>query len=365
VESQNNRPKNLMLALSIAGGILLAHLVTAAWAQVQAFVVIVVAGVFAGLAMEPAVAAMHRRGVRRGLAAWGILFLTFSTLAGLAATVGAVGVSQVSDLLDRLPELAAQLQQRLAGWNVQVDLVAMVNDRQMLSDLTTQLKDKAVDVSTGAPVVVSKLLAVAFVAFWVSCEGAIIRSAIARLVPVQRRARVEQVWDIAVERTGGYLNSRVTLGFIASAVFSVGFTVVGSEYAIPLALWAGIVSTIVPLVGSYLGIGLPILIALGSDPMRAVWVLLVFLGYQQVKNLFIGPRVMRRAVKLHPLVGFSAVVTGAALAGGVGALLAIPIVATGQGIISAMREPMPDFDPAASPQTAPETPAEEGVQGPS
>lgn len=330
-----------MLALAIAGGLVLAHIVTAAWAQVQSFAIIVVAGVFAGLAMEPAVAAMHRRGVRRGLAAWSILFLTFCTLGGLAATFGAVGVSQVSDLLERLPELAAQLQKRLAGWNINVDLVSLVNDRQAISDITNQMKNKAVEISTSALVVISKLLAVAFVAFWVSCEGALIRSGIARLVPSHRRARVEQVWDIAVERTGGYLNSRVTLAFIASAVYSVGFTLVGSEYAIPLALWAGVVSTIVPLVGSYLGAGLPVLIALGADPMRAVLVLLVFLGYQQVKNLFIGPRVMRRAVKLHPLVGFSAVIVGAALAGGTGALLAIPVVATAQGIVSALREPVP------------------------
>jgi predicted PurR-regulated permease PerM len=339
------------MALAIAGGLVIARVATAAWAQVQSYAVIVLAGVFVGLAMEPAVSAMHRRGVRRGLAAWFILFASFCVLAGLAATVGAVGVSQVSDLIDHLPELAREVQTRIARWGIQVDLVQFVEKRQALSTISQQVKDRALAISTEAAVSVSRLLAVAFVAFWVSCEGEIIRRWIASMVPTGKRPRVEQVWDIAVERTGGYLNSRVILGLIASGAYSVGFTLVGSEYAIPLGVWAGVVSTIIPLVGSYLGGGLPVLIALGGDPLRAVWVLLVFLGYQQVKNLFIGPRVTRRAVKLHPLAGFSAVIMGAALAGAAGALLAIPVVATAQGVITALREPAPE--PAPDHETEP------------
>jgi predicted PurR-regulated permease PerM len=346
------------MALAIAGGLVIARVATAAWAQVQSYAVIVLAGVFVGLAMEPAVSAMHRRGVRRGLAAWFILFASFCVLAGLAATVGAVGVSQVSDLIDHLPELAREVQTRIAGWGVQVDLVQFVEKRQALSTISQQVKDRALAISTEAAVSVSRLLAVAFVAFWVSCEGEIIRRWIASMVPTGKRPRVEQVWDIAVERTGGYLNSRVILGLIASGAYSVGFTLVGSEYAIPLGVWAGVVSTIIPLVGSYLGGGLPVLIALGGDPLRAVWVLLVFLGYQQVKNLFIGPRVTRRAVKLHPLVGFSAVIMGAALAGAAGALLAIPVVATAQGVITALREPAPEPDSKPAPDLKTEPVAE-------
>jgi predicted PurR-regulated permease PerM len=339
VEAPDSRTKHLATALAIAGGIVMAHLVTAAWAQVQSFAIIVLAGVFVGLAMEPAVSALHRRGVRRGLAAWLMLFLSFCLLAGLAATVGAVGAAQGRELIDRLPHLARGLQDRLGSWGIDVDLVSVAKDRNNLERISDEIQSRALEASASAASVVSRLLAVAFVAFWVSCEGVLLRRGIARLVPASRRSRVEQVWEIAVERTGGYLNSRVILATIASAVCSVGFWFAGSEYAIPLGVWAGVVSSIVPLVGSYLGAGLPVLIAVVDDPVRALWVLGVFLAYQQVKNLFIGPRVMRHAVKIHPLLGFSSVIVGAALAGGTGALLAIPIVATAQGFITALQEP--------------------------
>jgi predicted PurR-regulated permease PerM len=338
----DSRSKATLLALAIAGGLLLAHVVTAAWSQVQGYALIVIAGVFVGLAMEPAVQAMHRRGMRRGLAAWSILAASLLMLAGLAATVGAVGAAQGRALLDRLPDLAQDFQFRLASWGIDVDLVTFVEQREALSVISEQARTRALEFSTEAALVVSQLLAVAFVAFWVACEGELLRNWIGKLVPIPKRPRVEQVWDIAVERTGRYLYSRVILSFIASVTFSVGFTAVGSEYAIPLGVWAGVVSTIIPLVGSWLGGGLPVLVALGVDPMRALMVLAVFVGYGQIKNLFIGPRVMRRAVKIHPLAGFSAVIVGAALAGATGALLAIPVVATAQGVITALQEPAPD-----------------------
>ncbi len=343
MDTPDSRPKNVALALAIAGGILLAHLVTAAWAQVQSFAIIVLAGVFVGLAMEPAVSFMHRRGVRRGLAAWTLLFASFCVLAALAATVGAVGAAQGRELLDRLPSLARGLQDRLGSWGIEADLVKLAEDRQNLEMLSETIQSRALEMSASAASTVSRLLAVAFVAFWVSCEGALLRRGISRLVPASRRPRIEQVWDIAVERTGGYLNSRVILASIASVVYSIGFWFAGSEYAIPLGVWAGVVSSIVPLVGSWLGGGLPVLIAVVDDPVRAIWILAIILSYQQVKNLFIGPRVMRHAVKIHPLLGFSSVIVGAALAGGTGALLAIPIVATAQGFITALQEPS---DPA-------------------
>jgi len=347
VDMPDSRSKALLMTLAIAGGLVLAHVVTAAWAQVQAYALIVVAGVFVGLAMEPAVSAMHGRGMRRGLAAWILLASSFCVLIGLAATIGAVGVAQGTALLDRLPELAQEIQTRLATWGVEVDIVGLIDRREAIALISEQAQSRVLQISTEAALILSRLLAVAFVAFWVACEGELLRNWIAKLVSPSRRPRVEQVWDIAVERTGRYLNSRVILGSIASLAYSVGFSIAGSEYAIPLGVWAGVVSTIIPLVGSWLGGGLPVMVALGADPVRAFWILLVFLAYQQIKNLFIGPRVMRRAVKLHPLAGFSAVIVGAALAGATGALLAIPIVASAQGIIAALGEPsvLPDIEP--------------------
>jgi predicted PurR-regulated permease PerM len=340
VEKQD-RQRTLHTSIGIAAGLLLAQFVVAAWSRVQPFAIVVLAGLFVAIAMEPAVSALNRRGVRRGLAAWFILFSTIACLAGMVGAVGAVVLAQGADLLDNLPTLAQEVQDRLLAWGVEVDLVRLVEDEHKVGEMLSTLRSNAMSASSGTVIAISKLLAVAFVAFWVSAEGHIIRAGLAALVHPSRRPRIEQIWDIAVERTSGYLTSKVIIGSIGAAVCAVGFSFAGAEYGIALGIWAGVVSAVIPLVGTYLGIGLPILVTLGASPSRALVVLAIFLSFQQVKNLFIGPRVMRHAVRVHPLVGFSAVVIGAALAGGVGALLSIPIVATAQGIITALQAPGP------------------------
>lgn len=341
--------------LAIAGGLVLAQLVVAAWAQIQPFAILVLAGLFVAIAMEPAVGALHRRGVRRGLAAWFILFSSLSALLGMVAAVGAVVLSQGASLIESLPDLAKEVQDRLTSWGIEVDLVSIVQDENRVGQVLDSVRADVVNISTETALAISKLLAVAFVAFWISAEGHLIRAGIAALVPPHRRARIEQVWDIAVERTGGYLTSKVIIASIGATVCAIGFTLAGCPFGIALGVWAGVVSAVVPLVGSYLGIGLPVLVSLGTSPMRAVAVLAIFLGFQQVKNLFIGPRVMRSAAKVHPLAGFSAVIIGAALAGGVGALLSIPLVATAQGLIQAVHSPSletRDAEPGSDPDPA-------------
>ena len=345
MENQERR-RTVHTALAITSGLLLAQFVVAAWAKVQPFAIVVIAGLFVAIAMEPAVASLHRRGVRRGLAAWFILFASISSLIGMVTAVGAVVLSQGADLIDNLPALALDVQERLLAWGVEVNLVDIVQDKNKVGEVLATLRSNALSMSSDTALGISKLLAVAFVAFWISAEGHLIRAGIASLVHPSRRPRIAQIWDIAVERTSGYLTSKVIIGSIGAAVCAVGFSIAGAEYGIALGIWAGVVSAVVPLVGSYLGIGVPILVTLGESPTRALVVLAVFLSFQQVKNMYIGPRVLRHAVRVHPLVGFSAVVIGAALAGGVGALLSIPLVATAQGIITALQVPGPQPEPA-------------------
>jgi predicted PurR-regulated permease PerM len=82
------------------------------------------------------------------------------------------------------------------------------------------------------------------------------------------------------------------------------------------------VSQFVPSVGTYLAGALPVLIALLSQPVDALWVLAFIVAYQQLENMVLSPRITSRTMALHPAVAFGAVIAGGAIMGPIGALLA-------------------------------------------
>ena len=93
-----------------------------------------------------------------------------------------------------------------------------------------------------------------------------------------------------------------------------------------LAVVVGLLG-LIPMVGATLGALVVALVALFGDPVRALIALTYFLVYQQIENYLISPRIMQRTVSVPGAVTIIAAMVGGALAGVLGALLAIPTAA--------------------------------------
>ena len=114
---------------------------------------------------------------------------------------------------------------------------------------------------------------------------------------------------------------------------SVFLLIIDVPYWLPLGIWTGVVSQFIPTLGTYLGGALPALLGFSSSTLDGVLVVIFVIVYQQVENYLLSPRVSNRTMDIHPAVAFGAVIVGGALAGALGALIAIPIVASIQAII--------------------------------
>jgi predicted PurR-regulated permease PerM len=90
----------------------------------------------------------------------------------------------------------------------------------------------------------------------------------------------------------------------------------------------------VPVIGTYLAGVLPLVVALGVEPILALWTLVVILVYQQIENYVLLPRITANTMAIHPAVAFGAVLVGASLLGAIGAILALPAAATVAGFVS-------------------------------
>ena len=119
---------------------------------------------------------------------------------------------------------------------------------------------------------------------------------------------------------------------IGGASFLV-LLVLDVSFPIPLAIWAGL-TEFIPLLGPVLGAVPAILVALVDSPTKALLVALAYLLIQQVEGNFLVPKVMERVVGLHPFLVLASVLMGGALLGILGVLLAVPVAAIADALVT-------------------------------
>lgn len=317
-----------------------AKIVTWGFAELTSFWYSLFFSFFVGLAMEPPVNKLAERGIRRGVG-------TFIVMGGLLlasvtffVVFGSLLATQLSELVRSLPELLETV-------------LAWVNDRfgtqldpnQILQELgigANDIANIARDLGLGlfgllgtAVGWIFSLFTILLFAFYFAADGPHFRRTIASWLPPNRQRTFLTVVDISTQKAGGYVISRGILAIISSAFHGIAFYLLELPYWLPMALWVGLVSQFIPTIGTYLAGALPVIIALvEGDPVKALLVLAVVTAYQQLENYFVAPRVTRSTLEIHPAVAFGSVIAGASLFGATGALLAIPVVATIQSVIT-------------------------------
>lgn len=180
-----------------------------------------------------------------------------------------------------------------------------------------------------------QVLTIFLFSFYFAADGPRLRRALCSVLPPARQTEVLRAWEIAVDKTGGYIYSRGLMALISGGAHYVLLEILGVPYAPALAVWVGLVSQFIPTIGTYLAGALPMLIAFTVNPWYALWVLGFVVVYQQFENYVLQPKLTSKTVDIHPAVAFGSVVAGTALLGAVGALVAIPAVATLQAFLGA------------------------------
>ena len=172
-----------------------------------------------------------------------------------------------------------------------------------------------------------------FFTYYLISEGDGWRIKLKESLPNNISSSIDQVWRIGVSKAGGFIVAKVILGVLASIVLSVSFLLIGLPSPIALGVAAGILSQLIPVVGTFLGGLVPFIasISLGTNAMIATVV--VLLAYLIIENYFISPRVTKSTMEIHPAIAVFSTLFGAYTLGGVGAILALPVAATVQGVI--------------------------------
>ncbi|MFE2516519.1 AI-2E family transporter [Streptomyces mirabilis] len=329
-------PRAMVLALSLVA---LFQLGSWAFHQLIGLLINILIAFFLALAIEPAVSWMASYGMRRGLATFLVFFGLLIATAGFVTLLGSMLAGQIIKMIEGFPEyldsvinwINSSFHTHVRRVDVQDSLVHSDWLRKYVQNSATGVLDVSAQVLGG----LFKLLTITLFSFYFAADGPRLRRALCSVLPPARQAEVLRAWEIAVDKTGGYLYSRGLMALISGIAHYILLQALGVPYAPVLAVWVGLVSQFIPTIGTYLAGALPMLIAFTIDPWYALWVLIFVVVYQQFENYVLQPKLTAKTVDIHPAVAFGSVIAGTALLGAVGALIAIPAVATLQAFLGA------------------------------
>ena len=296
--------------------------------------VVLLVSLFVAFALEPAVNFLALRRIPRGLGTAMVFLLVTAMVAGFSAVVGTALASETTYLIDNGPEYIDDI----GGWlddtlGIEFEFDTLKDEFLEgggLQDLASRFADDVVNVGTTVVSLLFHLFTVGLFTFYLVADGPKLRRMVSSRLSERRAAVVIEIWDLAMEKTGGYLYSRTILALISALVHWVAFVLLDVPSPVALAMWVGVMSQFIPAIGAYVAGVLPVLVALLHSPRTGLWVLIVILVYQQLENYFLSPRITAHTMEIHVALAFGAVIAGTALLGIVGALLSLPVAATAQ-----------------------------------
>tara|TARA_B100000902_G_scaffold144233_1_gene141665 strand:+ start:213 stop:1241 length:1029 start_codon:yes stop_codon:yes gene_type:complete len=177
-----------------------------------------------------------------------------------------------------------------------------------------------------------------FFSFYLISEGEQWRDSLKNSISDRFSNLIDQVWTIGVSKAGGFIVARVILGILASIVFTISFLIIGLPSPVALGIAAGVLSQLIPVIGTFLGGVVPVLASVSLGANYVLYTLLVLSIYQLLENYFISPKVTQSTMEIHPAVAVFSTIFGAYTVGAVGAILALPVAATIQGVVSTILE---------------------------
>ena len=260
-------PRALVLVLALVAAFQLGS-----WAfhQLTGLLINILIAFFLALAIEPAVSWMASRGMRRGLATFIVFIGVMIASAGFVTLLGSVLADQIIKLIEGFPAyldsvinwINTHFKTDLKRVDIQEGLLRSDWLRNYVQNSATGVLDVSAQVIGG----LFQLLTIALFSFYFAADGPRLRRAICSVLPPARQAEVLRAWEIAVNKTGGYIYSRGLMALISGAAHFVLLQALDVPYAPVLAVWVGLVSQFIPTIGTYLAGALPMLIAFTVVP---------------------------------------------------------------------------------------------------
>ncbi|SDH96617.1 Predicted PurR-regulated permease PerM [Rhodococcus triatomae] len=332
------------LLILFAGVVVVGYLV----AKFDTVTVPVALALLGSALLTPAVDRLQRWGLTRGVSVALVLVAALGVVAAILAFVVEQFVVGFPGLADRFADSIGQIQSWLTAGpfhfsNDQIHhagesvVQAVQSNREALTSGALTTAGLVGEIVTGAFLTLFTLIFFLY-------GGRQIWEFVTRIVPHRARGRVRLAGTQGFASLTGYVRATVAVAAVDAVGIGAGLVLLGVPLALPLASLV-FLGAFVPIVGAFLAGFLAVLVALvAKGLLTALLVLGIIIAVMQLEAHVLQPLLLGRAVRLHPLAVVLAITTGIVLAGIVGGLLAVPVVAV---LDTAVRSLLSD-DPEAA-----------------
>ena len=301
--------------------------------------------------LAPAVGWLLRLRLNRSLATFLVLIFGLAVIAGTLTLVISQFVDGASDLTQKASDGVRQIQQWLKTGPLHLSdaqvTQAINNAQDWVNAHTSQLTSTGIATAATLFEVVTGMLLVLFSTFFFLRDGRKIWRFIVRLFPVNARWSLADAGDASWTTLGAYVRATVLVAFIDAVGIGTALVILNIPFPFPLAALV-FLGAFIPIVGASVSGAVAVLVALVDQG----WVIaLIVLGavilVQQVEGHVLQPLIMGRAVAIHPLVVIIGIACGATLAGIIGALVAVPLIAVLNTGVRRLSRSRPEVPPTA------------------
>ena len=303
----------------------------------DAFVWLFIA-LFLSLALNPLVEWLQRRGIhRRSLAVTTSFVLVIAAIAGIGFLFVPTLVNQVNDFVQKLPDYIHDLTHgrgKLGFLETKYHIVEKVRKaiREGGASRLLGLSGVAIEITKSVIKLVVATITITFMTFFMLLEGPAWVERLYGLLPERSQPRWRAVGHDVYRTVGGYVSGNLAISVIAGGLTTIVLLIMGVPYAIALGLIVAFLD-LIPLAGATIAAIIVGTVAFIHSIPAGIVVIVFFIVYQQIENHFLQPVVYGRTVQLSPLVVLFSVLVGAAVAGIIGALAAIPVAGAIQVLV--------------------------------
>ncbi len=310
--------------------------------QVRSILLLLAIGILFGAVIDPLINRLRRVGLSRGQSLL-LLYVLFFAILGVAIYYASPLLArQIGNFDKAIPEIFENLRtQAMALENETIKRSALRTITQVETswsrfrtnpNVNTDQAFSVVNTVFGASLSVISMLIVTF--YW-TVEKVSIKRGFLGLFPFSARPRAHAIWDEVEYRIGGWARGQLMLMVAIGVISGTVYYAIDLRFWLALAIFAGF-TEIIPYIGPILGGAAAALVALTDSPQKAILVLILVFAIQQLEGALLVPRIMKHAVGMTPLTVILAVLIGNQLGGPAGSIIAIPIGAAVQVIVSSL-----------------------------
>lgn len=289
-----------------------------------------VIGLLIAMAINPMVAWLERRGVRRAVSVGVLVLILFGGFVAAMVALAPMLVEQSAHLVRDFPKYSARMQdyadlvqKRFPSVDVS-QVTARVQDTVEQNLLVIQSQAASV-LTASATWVFETVLVVFIVVFFLLEPGSLIRG-MRGLFPDAWQTEVQRIGELAVGKVNAWIQGTLILMLSIAVASTIGLLALDIPYALLWGVLAGLLEA-VPTIGPILSAIPPILVALTISPTQALWVAILYLVIQQIESNILVPIVMANKVRLHPITLLFFLLMMASFLGIFGAIIATPLAA--------------------------------------